>query len=117
MKESLEGFLSGLPAERRSRAKLLQKSGAKIAYWRSDKDGRPSNGGVADPAEPGVIQKVDGPLSICTKRALHATYTPGKWKGDRIWLVALIGEVQEQEDKLASLEREIIAGITPGTNP
>jgi hypothetical protein len=60
-----------------------------------------------------MVQKIDGPLEICTRHALHATYIPSKWKGDRVWLVALKGQVVEHEDKLGALEREIIADITP----
>lgn len=33
---------------------------------------------------------------------------PPKWKGERLWVVALIGEVQEDGDKLGALCREII---------
>jgi hypothetical protein len=54
-----------------------------------------------------------GPLNLCNAGTLHATYIPSKWKGERIWLVAMIGEVIEQDDKLGALEREIIAQITP----
>jgi len=61
----------------------------------------------------GLVQKIEGPLQICSRRALHATYVPSKWNGERIWLVALIGGVVEQEDKLGALEREILAEITP----
>jgi hypothetical protein len=94
----------------------LEASGAKIAFWRSRKDGRPANGGNAEPAYPGLVQKVKGPLELCSPRCLHATYNPPKWQGERIWLVALIGEVKEDENKLGALEREIIAEITPKEN-
>lgn len=59
----------------------------------------------------GTIQKMEGPLKLCSKNALHATYDISKWKGERLWLVALIGEVQEDESKLGALQREIIAEI------
>ena len=113
LKGALLGFVAQLPKERRARAKQLIRSGAKLAYWRSDKDGKPANGGHAAPAKEGDIQKVPGPLNLCNAGTLHATYIPSKWKGERIWLVAMIGEVVEQEDKLGALEREIIAEITP----
>ena len=45
---------------------------------------------------------------MCSKNALHATELPLKWHGDRIWVVALLGEVQQSEDKYGALEREII---------
>jgi hypothetical protein len=59
------------------------------------------------------VQSVEGPLNLCAPGTLHATYIPSKWKGERLWLVAMIGEVVEQEDKLGALQREIIAEITP----
>ena len=113
LKEAVSGFIAYLPKEQKARALKLQKSGAKIAYWKSDKKGQPSNGGRSDPVHVGLVQKIEGPLEICSCRALHATYVPSKWNGERIWLVALIGKVVEQEDKLGALEREILAEITP----
>ena len=114
LKGAVSGFIAYLPKEQKARAIKLQKSGAKIAYWKSDKKGQPSNGGRSDPVHVGLVQKIDGPLEICSRRALHATYVPSKWQGERIWLVALIGKVVEQDDKLGALEREIIAELTPG---
>ena len=63
----------------------------------------------------GTVEKVSGPLQICTPRALHGTVLPPKWKGDRLWVVALIGEVQNDSegDKYAALEREIIGEVVP----
>jgi len=103
-----------LPEERRAHANELLRMGAKIAYWRSDKNAKPSNGGLAEPVDIGTIQKIEGPLRICTSKALHATYNPSKWHGERIWLVALKGEIVEEEDKLGGLEREILAELTGG---
>lgn len=113
-----------------------------IGYWCSDAWGRPANGGVAvhadgiaataarvrargtqgapppDPpqsmrAEPGAVQRIDGPLEICTPRALHATRQPHRWKGARVWMVALLGPRQDHDDKSAALAREIIGEILP----
>jgi hypothetical protein len=114
LKEATLGFIEMLPCIRRTRAKKLLRQGAKIAYWKSDIRGNPSNGGKAEPVSVGTVQKIDGPLKICTAKALHATYLPSKWTGERIWLVALKGEVIEQEDKLGALEREILAELTGG---
>jgi len=47
-------------------------------------------------------------LKSCTNRALHATLIPPKWEGDRLWVVALIGETVGDDVKYAALEREII---------
>jgi hypothetical protein len=114
LKNATVGFIAMLPEERKAHAEELMRTGAKIAYWRSGKDARPSNGGSADPVDIGTVQKIEGPLKICTAKALHATYRLDKWSGDRIWLVALKGQVVEQEDKLGALEREILAELTGG---
>ena len=83
-----------------------------VAYWKSDIVGKPANGGTSDePVKAGTIQKVEGPLRLCSAKALHATFLPTKWKGKRLWLVLLRGHVRYQDDKLGSLEREIIAEI------
>ena len=71
-------------------------------------------GGRNDPVKPGTVETVKGPLEICTKRALHATLIPPKWKGDRLWVVALKGEVVGDEEKYAALEREIIGEVEGG---
>ena len=44
-------------------------------------------------------------------RGLHATTDPLQWKGDRWWVVALCGEVQRQDDKMAALKRLIVAEL------
>lgn len=58
-----------------------------------------------------MIETVSGPLEICTNRALHATLIPPKWKGDRLWVVALKGDVVGDDEKFAALEREIIGEV------
>jgi hypothetical protein len=57
------------------------------------------------------MQEIEGPLQLCGPGALHATMNPDKWKGDRLWLVALHGEVQFQDDKVGALKREILAEV------
>jgi hypothetical protein len=92
---------------------LLNTPNVSFGYWRSDKNGKPANGGHStESARPGLVQQINGPLNICTSRALHATLDPGKWEGDRLWLVDLFGEVQTSDDKLGALKREIIAEVT-----
>jgi hypothetical protein len=87
----------------------LEASGAKIAFWRSDANGKPANGGKAEPVYPGLIQEMPGPLKAeCGKGQLHATLLPPKWRGERWWLVALIGEVRGDDEKYWALKREII---------
>jgi hypothetical protein len=36
---------------------------------------------------------------------------PDEWKGERLWVVALYGEVQFEGDKCAALKREILGEI------
>jgi len=83
-----------------------------FGFWKSDKNGLPSNGGEwREPARSGLVQEVKGPLEICTRRALHATVQPEKWEGERVWLVALFGETQRKEDKMGALKREILGEV------
>ena len=59
-------------------------------------------------ARPGLVQAVDGPLTLCTPRALHATFTPQKWKGARTWIVAMYPPIAQEGDKIGALKREIV---------
>ena len=90
----------------------LWSTDAFLALWKSSKDGNPSNGGHSgEAARPGLVQKISGPLQLCGSGALHATLHPEKWKGDRLWIVALHGEVAFADHKMGALEREIICEI------
>jgi len=60
-----------------------------------------------------MVEEITGPLEICTKNALHATLDPRKWKGERLFVVALYPPFQNQDDKWASLKRKIVMEITP----
>jgi hypothetical protein len=82
-----------------------------IAFWRSRLDGTPANGGVGDPVKVGDVQEVAGPLRLCGARALHATFNPQKWKGERWWIVELAHPVESDTDKLGSLRRRIVADL------
>src|SRR3990167_1024973 len=87
----------------------IDKAGAILAYWLSNADGTPANGGSGTKARVGLVEEISGPLKICTKNALHGTLKPPKWSGERVWIVALYPPFQFQEDKIASLRREFIA--------
>ena len=92
-----------------SRLSELRTMGAKIAFWRSRGDGTAANGGKNKPVKPGTIEKARGPLrDECGEGQLHATLIPPKWKGERWWIVALIGEVRGSDEKYWALKREII---------
>ena len=91
----------------------VKDSVGSLGFWRSSQDGKPSNGGSGEERKVGTIEEVEGPLSICSNQALHATIAPWKWKGERLWVVALYGEIQRQDDKMGALKREILAEIKP----
>ena len=79
-----------------------------VGFWRSDADGRPVNGGGGGCRQVGLIERVGGPLRLCTNHALHATVDPVCWDGPRWWIVGLRAPVLRQDDKLGALEREIL---------
>ena len=82
-----------------------------LGWWRSDTSGYSANGGSTriGTAAPGADQQVTGPLRLCTSRALHACASPREWRGDRWWIVALIGPVEREGSKAGALRRVIIA--------
>ena len=108
-KSTIAYFASKWSDAERARLAAAKKLKAKIAIWRSDANGQPSNnGGKIEPAAPGVIHTSPGPLNLCNKGTLHATLIPSKWKGERWWVVALHGEVVGDDEKYGCLKREII---------
>jgi hypothetical protein len=97
----------------RARLEELNALGARICFWHSKKDGTAIHGQRLEPAKPGVVHTVKGPLNLCSSGALHATLIPPAWKGDRLWVVALIGETIGDEEKFGALQREIIGECLP----
>jgi hypothetical protein len=81
-----------------------------LAWWRSDENGQSTNGGRGRlvPAQPGLYHEVEGPLQLCSRRALHASCNPGEWEGDRWWVVALLGPIRKDGSKAGALRRLII---------
>jgi hypothetical protein len=106
--KTIQYFAEKWSDAQRARLEELRARGVKIAFWRSNRDGTPANGGNWVSAKVGDVHKVRGPLALCTQRALHATLIPPKWKGERMWVVALLGEVIGGNEKYGALEREII---------
>lgn len=104
------------PAPQRARLAVVQAQGSRVAFWRSDADGKPSNGGskLLTPAAPGVVHRADGPLALCRPGTLHATLDPPRWAGARLWVVALHGEVIGNEEKYGCLERELLGEVRLG---
>jgi len=98
-------------AEHLARERGETDTDAEYAFWFSDAEGKACNGGKGVPVIPGSVQEIAGPLEICTPRALHGTFNPSQWKGDRLWLVALYPPIQRDGDKIASLKRKIICEV------
>jgi hypothetical protein len=106
---TISNFSTKWSPEQRARLAILKDQGATIAFWRSTQSGLAANGGSSiKPAAPGVVHTSRGPLVLCTSGVLHATLLPPQWKGERIWIVALTGEVVGDDEKLGALSREII---------
>jgi hypothetical protein len=63
---------------------------------------------------PGTRETAKGPLALCHKGTLHGTLNPPAWEGERLWIVALIGEVKSDGEKFGALEREILAEVPLG---
>ena len=83
-----------------------------LALWKSDKNGQACNGGRKDfTAAVGLVQEIERPLALCGSGALHATLNPEKWQGERMWLVALHGEVIVDGNKVGALKREFLAEV------
>jgi hypothetical protein len=114
LKEAILSFAGMLPKKSQSTIRNLLKAGGKLAYWKSDHAGKPCNGGSSDPVDVGTVHEITGDVQLCSRQALHATYNLEKWKGDRIWLVLLSGDIKEDSDKLGARRREIIAELTGG---
>jgi hypothetical protein len=105
----LEAVIASSVGERSER---LREQGAVLAFWRSAKDGTPSNGGDGPARVIGMIEEKPGPLRPCQPGALHATMAPHKWKGERLWIVALYPPLEKvDDDKYAALKREILAEV------
>ena len=112
---------TGWTPRQRNHLRRLMREGATIAYLCVDAFDRPANHEM-DPEKhrawtvrPGLVQEVEGPLELCSARALHATLVPHRWRGSRVWLVGLVGEVREDtnDQKLGALRREIIGLVRP----
>jgi hypothetical protein len=102
--------------KQRSRLEAIWNSSSAIAFWKSDKKGLPCNSGTElEPAAPGITHNSSGPLKLCSVGTLHATMNPDKWKGERLWVVALFGNVKRENDKFGALEREILGEIDIGS--
>jgi hypothetical protein len=108
-KATILTFAAKWPREVQAKFEAAKAAGATIDFWRSSKQGLPSNGGgKIEVAAPGVIHTAPGPLQLCNRGMLHATLNPPKWEGERYWIVALHGEVIGNEEKYGCLKREII---------
>lgn len=99
------------PDAQKQRLDAAWRDATYLALWKSDAEGCPANGGKSFVASPGLRQHVHGPLELCGPGALHATMRPDKWRGTRLWVVALYGEIACEENKIGALQREILGEI------
>ena len=106
--ENSKQYFSIFLEEYRARSNL---SDVKIVFWRSHADGTPSNGGSKTKAYVGLTEEVEGPLQLCSRRALHGTLSPHMWEGERLWVVALHQPVGQEANKFGALKRTIIADL------
>ena len=114
---SMETLTKHWTSEQHARFRVLEQDGARIAYWRSDRNGLPCNGGLRDgivPVATGMIQKATGEpkqgtsRALCTDQVLHATLKIPRWNGSRLWVVALTGEIIGDDEKFGAPVREIL---------
>jgi hypothetical protein len=108
---AIDVFAGRWPTEWRERLAVARARGAVIAYWRSDANGRPCNGGRGKPVCAGMVQRTAGPLRLCSAGTLHATLLPSAYCGKRVWIVALHGDVAHDGQKMGALRREIIGEV------
>ena len=108
-RSAMRHFVARLSVAQQDRAAVLESSGALLAFWRSNADGTPANGGAGKPVAVGDVHREQGPLRVdCGRGQLHATLVPQKWAGELWWIVALIGERRGDDEKYWALEREVI---------
>ncbi len=106
---TIDVFAAKWPDNSRARLAALRREGATVAFWRSDEHGLPANGGEkTTPAATGVIHVTAGPLKLCGEGTLHATHIPSQWRGERWWIVAMLGETVTDGEKIGALKREIL---------
>lgn len=115
---SLEHYAQQLAENEKAEYEKFKAQDARIAYWRSDAEGRACNHTPPrniternEPRNPGMGEIVSGNLTLCTSSALHATLRPPRWNGSRLWIVALLGEVIGDDEKFASQHRIIIGEV------
>lgn len=99
----------------------LKDKNSTLAYYMTTKDGLPlhSPNKKGWKAKVGLLQKVEpnkyGEIQPCTSHALHATFDIKHWilLDCKIWVVAMLGKVVNDDDKIASLQRKIIGCYHP----
>jgi Pentapeptide repeats (8 copies) len=105
-------------AKQRNHLRRCIRKGYTFAYYNTDRHGYPANGGTCpdwrEPARPGKVETLQCNLTPCGPGALHATYSPHRWAGVRVWVVAFKGEIWNDNDcKIAGTHREIIGEVLP----
>jgi len=91
-----------------------------VTYWCSDQWGGPANHDVGGHgaewrARPYRIDELDAAsLDVCTASALHGTDAPHRWRGVRVWVVALFRAIAD-DGKYAATKRQIIGEVKSDT--
>ena len=81
--------------------------------WRvTDAQGRPCNGGCADPLPLGEWSSAIEDPELC-RRGWHTTSDPLRWRGSRVWLVEGEGPAGTEEDKSAWRRIRPLAEVDP----
>ena len=81
--------------------------------WRvTDAQGRPCNGGDAEPIPLGEWSPTIEDAALC-RRGWHTTSDPVRWRGSRVWLVEGDGLVGEDGDKRAWQRIRPLAEVDP----
>ena len=88
--------------------KKYKKPNTVLAFWRSDKNRQPCNGGTVLSIK--NIHTAPGG-NLCTSGLLHADLNPHVWAGERLWLVRLSGTIIRDGTKLGATIREIVKEI------
>lgn len=124
-KASIAWYASKWSDIRKAQLDTLIQLGATIAYWRSDANGLPCNGGLKKGALIPVGNEVftttaEGQprpgkmIELCTNQVLHATLKVPRWNGSRLWIVGLFGsEIIGDEEKFGAARRQIIGEALP----
>jgi len=98
----------------------LKDKNCTLAYYLTTKDGFPlySPNKKGWRVRSGLVQEVhpsNGQIIPCSANALHATFDVKSWAvlNCKIWVVAMVGKIVEEQNKICALKRRIIGAYRP----